>query len=335
MSTLPITVLGAGSWGTALAILLSRHGRPALLWGHDPRHMADLSESRCNKRYLPGHPLPESLQLSSSLEDAAAFAAIHLIVVPSHSFRETLAHLAALLQPGNRIAWATKGLEHDSCKLMHEVVADTLGTDYPVAVISGPTFAEEVAAGLPTAVTVASPDMQFAGQLADRLHDDQSFRAYTSNDVIGVELGGAVKNVLAIATGIADGLGLGANTRAALITRGLAEIRRLGTAMGADSETFMGLAGIGDLVLTCTDNQSRNRRMGLGLAAGHSLEAMHQQIGQVVEGVNTAREIIRLAEKHQVEMPICEQVCQVVHEGRDPRQAAAELLARDQKSERA
>jgi glycerol-3-phosphate dehydrogenase (NAD(P)+) len=253
------------------------------------------------------------------------------VVVPSHAFRETLTRLTPRLKPHMRIAWATKGLEPESGKLLHEVAEEIVGAR-PAAVISGPTFAREVAAGLPTAVTVASATPQFAADLASRLHSD-TFRAYTSDDVIGVEVGGAVKNVLALAAGIADGLGFGANTRAALITRGLAEIMRLGVALGGKRETFMGLAGLGDLVLTCTDDQSRNRRLGLALARGTSLSDALREIGQIVEGVATAREVMRLAKAHGIEMPISEQVHCVLHEGKNPRAAVQSLLQREQKAE--
>jgi glycerol-3-phosphate dehydrogenase (NAD(P)+) len=239
-----------------------------------------------------------------------------------------------MLRANSRIAWATKGLEAKTHKLLHEVASETLGNAYPLAVISGPTFAKEVARGLPTAITVASTDQSFASELADRLHDDM-FRAYTTNDITGVVLGAAVKNVLAIAAGISDGLGFGANARAALITRGLVELSRLGITLGGHPETFMGLAGLGDLVLTCTDDQSRNRRTGLGIAAGKSLQQIAAELGQVMEGVQTASEVHLLAQKHAVDMPICEQVYLVLHEGHDAHTAVHELLSRALKSENA
>lgn len=328
----PIAVLGAGSWGTAIAISLTRDGRPALLWGRDTSHMSLLDSERCNTRYLPDISFPDALQVSSDLETTVADAGDIIVVVPSHAFRSMLESIAPLLKAGQRIAWATKGFESGSGKLLHEVTRDVFGSNRPVAVISGPTFAKEVAKGLPTAVTVASSDNAFAHFLADRLHTS-TFRVYTSDDVVGVEVGGAVKNVLAIAAGIADGLNFGANARTALITRGLAEIMRLGDALDGHRETFMGLAGLGDLVLTCTDNQSRNRRLGLGLGKGESLENALAVIDQVVEGVQTAREVNELAISHAVDMPISQEVYRILYEGEKPRDAVQALLSREQKSE--
>lgn len=327
-----MTVLGAGSWGTALAIQLARNGTRTLLWGRNPERMAAMAKSRSNERYLPDITFPDDLIPTSDLEQALDQADEILVVVPSHAFRSTLEAIAPRLRENLPLAWATKGLEPGTRKLLHQVVAETIGGNHPTAVISGPTFAREVAKGLPTAVTVASHNSDVADYFARRLHG-AAFRAYTSNDVIGVELGGAAKNILAIAAGIADGLGFGANTRAALITRGLAEIMRLGQAMGAHQETFIGLAGLGDLVLTCTDNQSRNRRVGLGLGKGEPLDQVIESIGQAVEGVNTTPEIYQLAQEHGVEMPITEQVYRVLHEGLKPQQAVEALLHREQKQE--
>lgn len=327
-----ITVLGAGSWGTALAILLARNGWRTLLWGNEVPHMEQLQRERCNAQYLPDNPFPESLQLSADFGAAVNASEVVLLAVPSHALRSVLQQLAALTQPVRQLAWATKGLESGSGKLPHQVVNEVLGADIETAVVSGPTFAREVAAGLPTAVTVASASAGFAGRLAAMLHGP-SFRAYTSSDVVGVELGGAVKNVLAIAAGITDGLGFGANARAALITRGLAELMRLGVALGGQRDTFMGLAGLGDLLLTCTDNQSRNRRMGMALAQGLSIQQAGDSIGQVVEGVQTAREVVDLARRNGVEMPICAQVYRVLYENLSPKDAVQALLAREQKSE--
>ncbi len=327
-----IAVIGAGSWGTALAMQLARGGAPTLLWGRDPAQMAAMAEAHENARYLPGCPFPESLEPLSDLNAALSRADALLLVVPSHVFRANLEAIAPQLKPGTPIAWASKGLEPGSRKLLHQVVAETLGDEWPTTVISGPTFAKEVARGLPTAVTVASSHPEQAEFFASRLHG-QAFRAYTAEDVVGVELGGACKNVLAIAAGIADGLGFGANTRAALITRGLHELMRLGAALGGHPETFMGLAGLGDLVLTCTDDQSRNRRLGLALGRGDKLEAALEAIGQAVEGVKSAPEVHALAAELGVEMPITEQVYRVLHDGL-PAQAAVEaLLGRSPKSE--
>ncbi len=329
----PFAVLGAGSWGTALAVLLARNGHRTLLWGREMHAMTQLAGARCNARYLPGVKFPERLVIEPRLEAAVRGAAAVLVVVPSHGFRELLQRLRPHLPSGARLVWATKGLETGSGKLLHEVAEEVLGSAVEAAVMSGPTFAREVAAGLPTAITVASTSAAFATDLAERFHND-TFRAYTSEDMIGVGLGGAVKNVLAIAAGIADGLGYGANSRAALITRGLAEMMRLGRALGGDRETFMGLAGLGDLVLTCTDDQSRNRRMGLALARGERLEEALDEIDQVVEGVQAAREVSRLAARAGVEMPICEQVCRVLYETLPPRDAVHALLTRELKPER-
>jgi glycerol-3-phosphate dehydrogenase (NAD(P)+) len=328
----PIAVLGAGSWGTALAIQFARAGRPTLLWGRDPEQLAMLAAVRRNDRYLPGAPFPECLSVEPEFRKAVAGATDLLLTVPSHALRGTLEALAPLLQPGQRVAWATKGFELASGRLPHEVAREVLGPGVPIAVLSGPTFAAEVGRGLPTAMTVASPDAAFAEDLARTL-SGQNFRAYTSPDIVGVEVGGAVKNVLAIGTGIADGMGYGANTRIALITRGLAEMTRLGVALGARPETFMGLAALGDLVLTCTDDQSRNRRFGLAVASGKSPADAQRAIGQVVEGVLAARAVRQVAARAKVEMPIAEQVYAVLHEGRDVRTAVRSLMGRDLRQE--
>lgn len=327
-----IAVLGAGSWGTALAVLLARNNQDVSLWARDAKHIAAMTEARCNRRFLADIPLPSSLRLTSDLAQALAEAEIILVAVPSLGFREMLAMLKPQLQAGQGVAWATKGLEAESGRLLHEVAAEVLGAGVNTAVISGPTFAHEVAIGLPTAVTVASASTMFAGNVAACLHSE-TFRPYTSDDMVGVGVGGAVKNVLAIAAGIADGLGLGANTRAALVTRGLAEMMRLGVALGGKRETFMGLAGLGDLVLTCTDNQSRNRRLGAALAQGVNLPAALASVKQVVEGVPTAREVWRLAQRLPIEMPITEQVYHVLYDGRSPREAVHSLLRREAKAE--
>ena len=327
-----ITVLGVGSWGTALALLLARNGHVVRLWGHDPQEVEPLRRERENRRYLPGLPFPAALTVGVDLPAAVAGIDWALVATPSHAYRMTLERLRPMLPANAGLAWATKGLEPGSGRFLHEVAAEILGASWPVAAISGPSFAGEVARGLPTAVTVAACDVDYARRAALLLHGS-NMRAYTSTDIVGVELGGAVKNVLAIATGIADGLGFGANTRAALITRGLAEMTRLGLAVGGQRETFMGLAGVGDLVLTCTDDQSRNRRFGLAMGRGETAEAACAAIGQVVEEAATVREALRLARTHGVEMPITEQVDQVLHQGQDPRRAVEILLARDLKPE--
>lgn len=327
-----VAVLGAGSWGTALALQLVRNGHAVRLWGHDPEHVARLARERVNAAFLPDIPLPPALAPCADLAAAVAGAALVLIVVPSHAFGATLARLAPLLPAGQGVAWATKGLEANSGRLLHSVAGAVLGDGHPGAVISGPNFAAEVARGLPTATTVAATDTAHARFVAGLLHGP-GFRAYTSSDMVGVELGGAVKNVLAIACGVADGLGFGANARAAIITRGLAEMVRLGVAAGGRLDTFMGLAGVGDLVLTCTDDQSRNRRFGLALGHGATTAAALERIGQVVEGARAVPEVLRLARALGVEMPIAEQVERVVHGGLDPRAAVSALLAREPKAE--
>jgi glycerol-3-phosphate dehydrogenase (NAD(P)+) len=327
-----IAILGAGSWGTALAILAARNGCQTLLWGHNPDHMAVLEQDRQNIRYLPEHPFPVNLAVTADLAEVAAFSNLILVCVPSHAFKNTLIKLKPYLSNEVKIAWASKGFNPDDGSLLHEIVAETFTTQTPAAILSGPTFAGEVAANLPTAITIASSRPDFAKELADILHGGL-FRTYTSSDVIGVEVGGAVKNVLAIAAGIADGLGFGANTRAALITRGLNEIIRLGVKLGGKQETFMGLAGLGDLILTCTDNQSRNRRLGLALGLGKDRTEAIQEIGQEIEGVSAARETFLLAKKYAIDMPITEQTYKVLYEGLAPRTAVQNLLAREQKAE--
>lgn len=318
-----IAVLGAGSWGTALAIHLARAGHRITLWAHRPEHAAQLLADGHNARYLPDAAFPVGLSVQSDLGAAVAGINTILVVVPSHALRGVLTILKPLIAQGTRIIWATKGLELDTACLPHQVVEETLGT-CSMAVLSGPTFAREVAAGLPAAVAVAARDQHFAREVAELFHNGR-FRAYTSPDLIGVEVGGAVKNVLAIATGAADGLHFGANSRAALITRGLAEVMRLGLALGGQAATFMGLAGLGDLVLTCTDDQSRNRRLGLALARGLTSEQAHQEIGQVVEGVQAASAVWTLAQREGVRMPITEQVYRILYEELSP-QAAVEAL---------
>ncbi|MGE0115643.1 MAG: NAD(P)H-dependent glycerol-3-phosphate dehydrogenase [Steroidobacteraceae bacterium] len=328
----PIAVVGAGSWGTALAIQFARVGRPTRLWGRDREQLAHMQTARQNTRYLPGALFPAGLQVEPDLETALNGCSEVLVAAPSHAFRSVLTQLAPLMQPGMRLAWATKGFELNTGKLPHEVAMDVLGTAIAMAVLSGPTFAREVGAGLPTALTVAASNPEFALALA-RSISGHNFRAYTSTDMVGVEVGGAVKNVLAIAAAISDGLGFGANTRIALITRGLLEMTRLGLALGAQRETFMGLAGLGDLVLTCTDNQSRNRRFGLAFAAGKNADEAQQEIGQVVEGFAASRAVMEVAMRHQVDMPICRQVFRMLHEGLPPQAAVMELMNRNIKAE--
>jgi glycerol-3-phosphate dehydrogenase (NAD(P)+) len=289
-----------------------------------------MARARRNNRYLPDAAFPELLEVTGDLAAAVGAADDVLLVVPSQALRSVL--LAVTAHPVQRLAWATKGFELDTGLLPYQVVRELFPANLPTAVLSGPTFAREVGAGLPSAMTIASSDLSYAQRLAKSISTD-TFRAYTSSDVVGVEVGGATKNVFAIGAGICDGLGFGANTRIALITRGLAEMTRLGLALGGHKETFMGLAGMGDLVLTCTDDQSRNRRFGLSLARGASVDAALREIGQVVEGYNGARAVQRVAARLQVPMPIVEQLYKVLHEGLEPRQAVAALMRRPIASE--
>lgn len=332
MSNTHYAVLGAGSWGTALAILLAKNNHTTTLWAHTQGQAQTLQRERANKKYLGDIPFPESLKISADLATSVAKANRILIVVPSHSFRETCKLLAPLVTSQHKIAWASKGLEADSHKLLHQVAQEEFAPATPLAVLSGPTFAKEVAQGLPGAVTVASTDHEFALELANDCHS-KMFRAYTSSDMVGVEVGGAVKNVMAIAAGIADGLGFGSNSRAALIARGVAEMMRLGVTLGAQKDTFMGLTGLGDLVLTCSDDQSRNRRFGLALGQGKTQQQALDEIQQVVEGRFSAKAIYQLAQQYQIEMPITEQVYKVLYENLEPKIAAQALMERAVRSE--
>lgn len=327
-----VAVLGAGSWGTALSMQLARAGAHPVLWDIDTAHLQAIRAARRNERFLPDHPLPPEVRVETNLETAVREAAEILIVVPSHAFVGLIGEIGPWLGAGQGVAWACKGLEPGTGQFLHEPARRLFGAGRPLAVVTGPSFAVEVAAGLPTAVTVAGTEPGFCARIARLLHAG-NFRAYTSDDIVGAELGGSVKNVLAIATGMCDGMGLGDNARAALVTRGLAEMMRLGRELGAREQTLMGLAGMGDLVLTCTSDLSRNRRLGLALGAGRSVEEAVAEIGQVVEGVKTALEVRRMARRHGVDMPISEQVYGIVHEGWNPRQCLRDLLSREQKEE--
>ncbi len=329
---LPVAVLGAGSWGTALAAQLARQGRAIRLWGRDAATASAINDRQENPRYLPGIVLPSGIHATLSLEEALDDVAWVLVVTPSHAFAQTLQKLAPLHTPGTGVAWATKGFEPGSGRFLHEVAEDILGRATPLAVVTGPSFAKEVAIGLPTAVTVHGESLPFAQTVATALHG-ASFRAYTGQDMKGAELGGAMKNVLAVATGVADGMQLGLNARAGLVTRGLNEILRLAAAIGAKPETLMGLAGLGDLVLTATGDLSRNRRLGLALGRGQSINEAVQEIGQVVESIQTADEVMRLAQKYAVDLPISRGVQKVLHGELSPEDALRQLLAREQKPE--
>lgn len=325
-------MLGAGSWGTALALQLDRSGSRSILWGRDAEHIAQIRSSRCNRRYLPEIEIPLSIELETDITAAVQAADHVLLATPSFAFGATIKAIRDVLVPRQGVAWACKGFEPGSGRLLHQVAAELLQPGTPLAIVTGPSFAQEVAMDLPTAVTVAGSDSRFTGIMAAALHGGR-FRAYTSDDMIGAGFGGAVKNVLAVATGICDGMKLGDNARAALITRGLAEMMRLGAALNAKPETLMGLAGAGDLILTCTGDLSRNRQLGLLLGQGKTLEQALDAIGQVVEAVNSAVEVQRLASQHKINMPISEQVNGIIHKGWNPVEGVARLLAREQKAE--
>ena len=333
-----IAVIGAGSWGTALAILLGDKGFGVDLWADRPDHVAGLLRDRENTTYLPGFPLPTTVRPTADLAQAVSGKAVVVMVVPSHVYREVFTLLAPHLAPNAAIISATKGVENETLLTMNQVMAEVLATRGPfrgtLGVLAGPSFAKEVAAGIPTAVTVAAPTIEGARFFQDIFHTER-FRVYAGTDVIGMELGGALKNIVAIAAGICDGLGYGTNTRAALITRGLAEITRLGVAMGAKPLTFSGLAGMGDLVLTCTGDLSRNRQVGLKLGQGKTLQQILAEMEMVAEGVKTTRSAMALAKKIGVEMPILEQVYAMIYEDKPCAEAVQALLGRDSKEEMA
>ncbi|MDO8347499.1 MAG: NAD(P)H-dependent glycerol-3-phosphate dehydrogenase [Rugosibacter sp.] len=327
-----IAVLGAGAWGSALAMTFaSRH--EVCLWVRDAAQAQQMARQRENVRYLPGCPFPAALSISADLDVACKAADLLLLAAPLAGLRPLLERIKT--QPGlaaTPFLWACKGLEAGSGLLPHQVVAEVFGAAAPCGVLSGPSFALEVARGLPAAITLAAADMDFAVRFTQALHGSH-LRIYANADLTGVEVGGAVKNVLAIATGISDGLGLGNNARAALVTRGLVEITRLGVALGARRETFTGLAGLGDLVLTCTGDLSRNRRVGLLLAAGHALDGITAELGHVAEGVPAAHEVARRAQALGIEMPITEAVVAVLAGRIAPREAVLQLMAREPRNE--
>lgn len=327
-----IAVLGAGAWGSALAMQLARNGHRALLWGRNREAIERMRARGRNDSYLPDTSFPTGLDPQWCLSEVLAQTSTLLLAVPSGAFRGMLHAIAGSACKDPRLLWATKGLETHSGKFLHAIADEELAACVARGVLSGPSFAAEVARGLPTAVTVASSDESFARQAATWLHGE-AFRVYVSVDVVGVELGGALKNALAIAAGISDGLGFGSNARAALITRGLSEMMRLAEAAGAQRETLMGLSGLGDLVLTCTDDQSRNRRLGLAIGRGSRLDAAVREVGHTVEGVGTAGAVLQMAGAYQVEMPICAQVARVLFEGLEARAAVIELLNRERKME--
>ena len=327
----PFVILGAGAWGTALAIHLAKAGQQVRLWDNDNEHLLSLKKSHANMRYLPNIAFPESIEISLSLSEALCNAKDIMLSVPSHAFREALEQIHPYLTDDSRILWVTKGIDKTSGKLLSQVVKEVLG-ERPYAALSGPSFAAEVAKGLPTAVSIAANNEVFANDLV-KYFNHGAFRVYICDDLLGVQLGGAIKNVIAIAVGASDGLRYGANARSALITRGLAEIMRLGVAIGAKQNTFMGLSGLGDLILTCTDDQSRNRLFGLAIAKNNDLKKAESAVGRLVEGVYTAEQVIELAKKHHVEMPICEQVLKLLQQKATVSEIVIALLSRPPKKE--
>jgi len=329
MKTPTIAVLGSGSWGTAVAIHLANCGHKVLLWGHDKAHIDNMIKDGCNQQYLPNSPFPKSLTPIAEFSECIKDASQIIIAVPSHAFASILDRLK---EKPKAIAWLTKGIDPKFNLLLSELIAKKWGESFPIAIISGPSFAKEVARFLPTALVIAGNNQLYLKTLHNLFHH-KNIRVYLTDDYKGVQLCGAVKNVLAIACGISDGLNFGANAKAALITRGLAEMSRLGLKLGARQETFMGLAGIGDLVLTCTDDQSRNRRFGLKLGQGEDINTSEKHIGQVVEGKYNAAQVCSIAAEHQVEMPICEEVNALLQGKITPKQAVANLMNRPPKDE--
>jgi len=331
MTNTTLAILGAGSWGTAVAIHLAQRGQRVLLWGRNPDHVQSMTNLRENQRYLPGIKFPASLIPESSIEACIKQADDIIIAVPSHAFADLLTQLPNQL---SGLAWLTKGIDPKKHACLSQLISDRWGDTFPMAAISGPSFAKEVANGLPTAMVVAGNESTYLHEIRDKLHHS-NLRVYLSHDLIGVQCAGAVKNVLAIACGISDGLNYGANAKAALITRGLAEMGRLGMALGASPDTFMGLAGLGDLVLTCTDNQSRNRRFGLLLGQGKEIADAENSIGQVVEGKYNAGQVCALAKTYGLELPICQAVDSLLQGHISAGEAAQSLLARPPRDEEA
>ncbi|MEI7428873.1 MAG: NAD(P)H-dependent glycerol-3-phosphate dehydrogenase [Betaproteobacteria bacterium] len=325
-----LTIVGAGAWGTALAISFSSRHR-VTLWTRELDVTQAMISERENTRFFPGHRLPDELTIGTDFEASVASADLVVLATPLIGFRPTLQRLKGTL-PVKPLIWVCKGLEAETAKLPHQIVAEELGEGAVYGALTGPSFAEEVAKGLPTAISLAANQPEFARQMALELHSPR-LRIYANDDLPGVEVGGAVKNVMAIAAGICDGLGFGHNARAALITRGLAEMARLGVALGGQPQTFMGLAGMGDLILTCTGDLSRNRQVGLALASGKNLAQILADLGHVAEGVSTAREVTRLAQQLGIEMPITEAVDAILHHGVPAMEAVEKLLSREPKQE--
>lgn len=329
MNQSAIAVLGAGSWGTAVAIHMANAGHRVILWGRHSQHVKDMQTTRCNQRFLPNIAFPDRLTVSSDLSASVAQSAQVMIAVPSHAFYEVLQQLD---KPKKGLCWITKGLDPSTNQFLSQRVFDKWGEEYPIAILSGPSFAREVAIDLPTAVVLAGNNSSYQ-QLIKKLLHHHMLRVYESHDIYGVQWCGAVKNIIAIACGISDGLGYGANAKAALITRGLAEMSRIGVALGGRHETFMGLAGVGDLVLTCTDDQSRNRRYGIYLGQGLSTGEAEDKIGQVVEGKHNSTQVCALAKKLNIDMPICQQVHALLQGIITPKEAVLSLMMRPAKGE--
>lgn len=327
-----LTVIGAGSYGTALAISTASKGLKVMLWTRREETAKIMQHDRVNQKYLPSIAFPETLTVSSDLNHCINASKTVLVVVPSHTFADVLVSIKPYLTPEHRLAWATKGLDKDSGRLLSDIASQILSDKIPMAALSGPTFAMELAKGLPTAIAVAGTNSDFIKEFCELMHT-KTFRIYESDDLVGLQLGGGIKNVIAIGAGLSDGLGYGANARTALITRGLAEMTRLGEALGSSQKAFMGLSGLGDLILTCTDNQSRNRRFGYYLGQGMSVEKALEKIEQVVEGYTMSKVVVDLCEKFNVQMPICQEVYKVIYEGKNGQAAAMSLLGRSLKSE--
>lgn len=327
-----VAILGAGAWGTALAIHLSQYHQ-ITLWTKASQHCVALTAERVNQSYLPDFTLPDTLNITADLHEAIGGVDLILIVVPIAGLRETLRNIVNLGEEARApVLWGCKGFESEAAKLPHEIVSEEYPDHMPVGVLSGPSFAQEVAKCMPTALTLASQDDVFSAQMAAQLHNPR-LRVYTSRDVVGVEIGGAIKNVITIAAGISDGMGFGYNARAALVTRGLMEMTRLGVKLGGQKETFLGLSGVGDLMLTCTGDLSRNRQVGLLLAEGCSLSDILHKLGHVAEGVHTAQEVLRLSQKLGVEMPITQAVCDILYKNVSAGEAVEALLGRSSRSE--
>lgn len=324
-----IAIIGAGSWGTAVAIHLAKAQHRVLLWGQDPEQIALMAKNKTNAQYLPQIPFPDTLVPVHDLTQCITEADYTIIAAPSHAFASIIKKIN---KPLTGLTWLTKGIDPQSHQLLSELVSQKFGSFFPKNIISGPSFAKEVAQFLPTALTLAGNNVPYQKEIQSLFHH-HNVRVYLSDDLIGVQICGAIKNVLAIGCGISDGLGYGANAKAALITRGLAEMERLGLALGARAETFLGLAGVGDLVLTCTDNQSRNRRFGLLLGQDIGITEAEQQIGQVVEGKYNASQVCTIAQQRHIEMPICEQINALLQGKINPRQAVQNLMSRPPKEE--